>query len=225
MPCMLWNNLGCIHHQLRKEHLATFYSKKAYQNSLSLCAEQPLKLAKFSQDKSQSIMYNCGVLQLICGNPIVAAKCFQQACNLHYMQPLIWTRLAECCISAHEKGLLETPASDSSVGEDQLRVRVIGNGKWCHIVLQDGMSRPTSEHSRSDMEHGAFELNNLLSPDEGVFFQLGQPAKLSMLFARQCLQVGLWLINRNDGKAAKLATFGFLSENGDSSQATVGNKI
>lgn len=226
MPCMLWNNLGCIHHQLRKDHLAALYFKKAYQNSMSLCAEQPLKLGKFSQDKSQSIMYNCGMLHLICGNPNVAAKCFQQACSLYYMQPLIWIRLAECCISAHEKGLLDTPVSDSSIQEDQWRVQVIGNGKWRHIVLQDGLSKPTSKHSKSDMEQGAIELNNLLSPDEGVFFQLGQPFKLSMLFARQCLQVGLWLLTRNDDKAAKLVASGFSSEKGDedSNQTTVGNK-
>lgn len=226
MPCMLWNNLGCIHHQLRKDRLAALYFKKAYQNSVSLCAEQPLKLAKFSQDKSQSIMYNCGMLHLICGNPNVAAKCFQQACSLYYMKPLIWIRLAECCISAYEKGLLETPDSDSSIREDRLRVQVVGNGKWRHIILQDRMCKPTSEHTKSDMEQGALELNNLLSPDDGVFFQLGQPVKLSMLFARQCLQVGLWLLNQNDGKAARLAVSGFSSEKGDedSSQTTVGNK-
>jgi len=47
-----------------------------------------------------------------------------------------------------------------------------------------------------------------------------------MQFAWQCLKVGLWLLNQNDGKAAKPAASGFSSENvdEDSSQTTVGDE-
>ncbi|GLJ14038.1 hypothetical protein SUGI_0224400 [Cryptomeria japonica] len=221
MSCMLWNNLGCIHHKLRKDNIAAIYFKKAYQSIASLGAEQPLNLSKFSQDKSQSIMYNCGMLHLMRGNPTVAAQCFQLACCLYYNQPLLWLRLAECCNSAQEKGLLKMPKSDSSVREDCLKVNVFGDGRWRHIVLQDGITTPFSSESKSDSDEGFDNLSPFI-PVEETFFQLGQPVKLSMLFARQCLQMSLWLLKRNDNSLIESVLSTEKTEDEDSNQATVG---
>uniref|UniRef100_A0A0D6R4H5 CCR4-NOT transcription complex subunit 10 n=1 Tax=Araucaria cunninghamii TaxID=56994 RepID=A0A0D6R4H5_ARACU len=213
MSCMLFNNLGCIHYKLRKYNLAAVYFRKAYQNSASLGAEPSLKLPKFHPGKSQSIMYNSGMLHLMCGNPIVAAQCFQRACYLYYNQPLLWLRLAECCISAQEKGLLKTPISESTFKVDRLNVKVVGDGRWRHVVLPDGSSIPVGDDSKSMSEEGLDNLKSSFTPGEETFFQLGQPVKLSMLFARQCLQLSLWLFSRNDNTASQLVVSGLSNEN------------
>ncbi|KAH9314129.1 hypothetical protein KI387_022756 [Taxus chinensis] len=224
MSCMIWNNLGCIHHKLRKDNIAAVYFRKAFQSTASLGAEQPPKLSKCSQDKSQSIMYNCGMLHLVRGNPTVAAQCFQLACGLYYNRPLLWLRLAECCISAQEKGLSKTPKSDSGVREDRLKVHIFGDGRWRYIVLPDGISTPFPEEGKSDSEEGFDNLNLPFTSGEETFFQLGQPVKLSMLFARQCLQMSLWLLKRNNNRLIESVFSTEKNEEEDSDQATIGLK-
>eukprot|EP01018_Ginkgo_biloba_P037330 Gb_09722 [translate_table: standard] len=227
MSCMYLNNLGCVHHQLRKDNISAVYFLKAFENSKSLYAEKPIKLAKFSQDKSLSIMYNCGMQHLICGNPIVAAQCFQKACCIYYNQPLLWIRLAECCISAQEKGLLQSSKTDASVRGDELKVHVVGKGKWRRIVLPDGILTPNSGDTNAKLGHGAADLNQSFALGEDLFFVPAQPVKLSIAFARQCLQISLYLLNCHDRKAAKPVASGFSTDrkdDEDSNQATTGYK-
>lgn len=84
MKGMFLSNLGCIHHRLRKEQIAALYFTKA----LSACAaskpHDPLSVPSFSQDRSLPIVYNAGLQQLSCGNPVLAARCFQ-VCVLFYV--------------------------------------------------------------------------------------------------------------------------------------------
>lgn len=77
MKGLILSNLGCIHHRLRKQQTAAVYFTKA----LSACAaskpHEPLSVPSFSQDRSLPIVYNAGLQQLSCGNPVLAAHCFQ----------------------------------------------------------------------------------------------------------------------------------------------------
>ncbi|XP_010250204.1 PREDICTED: CCR4-NOT transcription complex subunit 10-B-like [Nelumbo nucifera] len=175
MPSIFNNNLGCIYHQLKKDHTATIFFSRALKSSSALRSEKPLKLSTFSQDKSLLILYNCGLQYLACGKPLVAAHCFQKASLVFHKRPLVWLRIAECCLLALEKGLLRSNGINGEV-----RLHVVGKGKWRQLVLEDGSSR--SRHLDSVEE------------DDGLLGGDSQQ-KLSMPFARQCLHNALHLLN------------------------------
>ncbi|XP_020270663.1 CCR4-NOT transcription complex subunit 10-like isoform X2 [Asparagus officinalis] len=173
------NNLGCIHYQLRSHHTSGLFFSKALKASLSLSSEKPLKLSTFSQGRSLHIIYNCGIQNLACGKPLVAARCFGKASLVFSDTPLqqptfLWLRLAECCLLAFEKGLLRPSR------EDIIRVHVAGSGRWRQLVVDDLNSR-----------NGYYKTEK------------GDVCKLSLPFARYCLQNALLLLNKNEEKIIK----------------------
>ena len=48
------------------------------------------------------ILYNLGVTLLHARKPAEAFDCLIEAVQLHHRDPLIWLRLAECCIHVHK---------------------------------------------------------------------------------------------------------------------------
>ncbi|KAF5725841.1 CCR4-NOT transcription complex subunit 10 isoform X1 [Tripterygium wilfordii] len=175
---MFHNNLGCIYYQLGKCHTSSIFFSKALSNSSSFRKEKPLKLLTFSQDKSLLITYNCGVQYLVSGKPILATHCFRKASVMFYNRPVFWLRLAECCLIAFAKGLLKV----SQAGLD-IKVQVIGKGKWRQLAVENGSTRNGQVDS--------IEENNLvLGSDE-------QP-KLSLPLARQCLFNALHILNSSE---------------------------
>ncbi|KAK8340445.1 hypothetical protein V6Z12_A08G101100 [Gossypium hirsutum] len=178
MSSMFNNNLGCIYYQLGKYHTSAVFFSKALSNCSSLQKEKPLKLLTFSQDKSLLITYNCGLQYLACGKPLLAAHCFQKASLVFYKRPLMWLRLAECCLMAVEKGLVKGSWAPSDRSE--VRVSVIGKGRWRRLLIENGTTR--NRHVDS-VERDVWALG-----DDG------QP-KLSLPLARQCLYNALHLLN------------------------------
>ncbi|MBA0754850.1 hypothetical protein Gogos_020147, partial [Gossypium gossypioides] len=178
MSSMFNNNLGCIYYQLGKYHTSAVFFSKALSNCSSLQKEKPLKLLTFSQDKSLLITYNCGLQYLACGKPLLAAHCFQKASLVFYRRPLMWLRLAECCLMAVEKGLVKGSWAPSDRSE--VRVSVIGKGRWRRLLIENGISR--NRHVDS-VERDVWAL--------GGDGQL----KLSLPLARQCLYNSLHLLN------------------------------
>ncbi|KAL6638909.1 hypothetical protein ACP70R_023545 [Stipagrostis hirtigluma subsp. patula] len=164
MLAMFYNNLGCILHQQRSNHTSIWCFSKALKYSLSLRSEKPLKLSALSQDKSCLISYNCGIQHLMCGKPLLAARCFREAMPLFYKRPLFWLRFSECSLLALEKGILS--ANGASSCNDEIEVNVVGSGKWRYLVLN-----PVSSSTSDSVGVTSDEHQNLLS--------LG--------FARQCL--------------------------------------
>ncbi|KAH0885337.1 hypothetical protein HID58_061433 [Brassica napus] len=161
------NNLGCIYYQLGKYQAASVLFSKALRNCSSLRKDNPVKLFSLSQDKSLLITYNCGVLYLACGKPLLAAQCFQKASLVFCRQPLLWLRIAECCILALQKGLLEE--GNTSSDRSEIRVHVIGKGKWRQLMME---------------ENGFVELGGS-----------AQWPKLSLPLARVCLSNSMYLLN------------------------------
>lgn len=176
---MFLNNLGCIYYQLGKYHTSSVFFAKALSSCSSLRKDKPLKLSTFSQDNSLLIAYNCGMQHLACGSPLLAARCFQKAGLIFYNRPLLWLRIAECCLMALEKGLIKAhPAQDRS----EVKIFVIGKGKWRQLVFEDGIFR----NGNVDLERG-----DLLLGSDGL-------PKLSLSLARQCLHIALNLLNRSE---------------------------
>ncbi|KAK8523561.1 hypothetical protein V6N13_113507 [Hibiscus sabdariffa] len=178
MLSMFNNNLGCIYYQLGKYHTSAVFFSKALSNCSSFQKEKPLKLLTFSQDKSLLITYNCGLQNLACGKPLLAARCFQKAGLVFYKKPLLWLRLAECCLMAAEKGLVKGSSAQSYGSE--IRVSVIGKGRWRKLLIENGISR----NGRVDS----------VEKDVWALGGDGQP-KLSLPLARQCLYNALHLLN------------------------------
>ncbi|TYH36248.1 hypothetical protein ES332_D13G251400v1 [Gossypium tomentosum] len=183
---MFNNNLGCIYYKLGKYHTSAVFFSKALSNCSSLQKEKPLKLFTFSQDKSLHITYNCGLQYLACGKPIIAARCFQKASLIFYKRPLLWLRLAECCLMAVEKGLVEGSRPPSNRSE--IRVDVIGKGRWRKLLIEDRISR-------SGLVDSVGKDDWALGGDE-------EP-KLSLPLARQCLYNALHLLNCSDSSHLK----------------------
>lgn len=181
-----YNNLGCIYYRLGKHHTSSVFFAKALSNSSSLRKERPLKLSTISLDKSLLITYNCGVQYLACGKPLLAASCFYKTSQVFYNRPLLWLRVAECCLMALEQGLLKSidaAASDMS----NVKVHVVGQGKWRQLVIEDGISRNGQES---------------FSGKEGLVTKDRQP-KLSVPLAHQCLLNALHLLNCSESKGNK----------------------
>ncbi|KAG0500378.1 hypothetical protein HPP92_000450 [Vanilla planifolia] len=130
----------------------------------------------FSQDKSLYILYNCGLQHLVCGNPSTAAQCFGKASLLFYNKPVLWLQLAECCISAVEKRLLE------SSGE--IKLHVAGSGRWRQLLLKEDIS-----------SRRVSRLQSILEDDE--------QCKLSLPFARRCLKRALVLLDKLEKKGSR----------------------
>ncbi|KAM7263538.1 hypothetical protein ACFE04_001221 [Oxalis oulophora] len=199
---MIQNNLGCIYYQLGKYHTSLIFFSKALNNCSTLRKEKPRNLLAISQDNSLLITYNCGMQYLACGKPIPAAACFQKASLVFYNRPLLWLRFAESCIMALEKGISESGNLQSDRSE--IRVRVIGKGKWRQLVT-DGPDK-----------------------DARLLGSNGLP-KLSMSVARQCLLTALHLLEKSesdnlDPKASNVPA-GQVTSNGDVKEQKLGSNL
>jgi CCR4-NOT transcription complex subunit 10 len=122
----------------------------------------------------------------------------QEAAPLYYNRPLLWLRLAECCIVALEMGLLQNTTTTSR----EVKVTVVGEGAWRRVVLPGGNLNPTVVNGlKLDESEGDVQI-----PDKAEnWFVPGKPHKLSLSFAIQCLQVAICLFDRCDAKAAEAA--------------------
>ncbi|KAK9060709.1 hypothetical protein SSX86_021415 [Deinandra increscens subsp. villosa] len=127
---LYYNNLGCIYYQLEKYQTAAVFFSKAIANSYPQRKEKPIKLLNFSQDNSVLFAYNCGLVYLASGKPVLAVRCFQQAGSVFFKKPLLWLRISECCIQFLEK-------------KQDINVNIIGKGKWRQLVIESWNSRNT----------------------------------------------------------------------------------
>lgn len=227
LTAMTLSNLGCVHHRLGKPHLASLYFSKALKSAAATVAQKPLKVTVFSMDRSLSILYNAGLQQLLHGNALLAARCFQKCTPLFYNRPLLWLRLAECCFLAYERGQLnDTPQGQQrSLKRDDQVLVVVGGGRWRHVVLPAGglqgrgggkgisMSVESSDSetqtktSGSVGTRGAETSSSLFAPSKGQAVELGVTTRKgdfiepSLDYGRRCLRNALHLLEKEDTAA------------------------
>ncbi|XP_047941882.1 CCR4-NOT transcription complex subunit 10-like isoform X1 [Salvia hispanica] len=176
---MYYNDLGCICYRLGKHHTSGVFFSKALSYSSAARKEKPPKLLTLSQDKSLLIMYNCGVQSLARGRPVHAARCFQKASLIFYNRPLLWLRIAECCLMALDKGLIKSSAATAI---SEIEANVIGRGKWRQLALRYGSSTGQGRY---------------VGMDSSITFD-GKHPDLSMSLARQSLVNALFLLDSSD---------------------------
>ena len=123
---LYYNNVACIHFQMKKLKAASFYFAKAIKENENIYmqpvpttsapsnskqqASQPaeklerlVNLQVFHKDRRFDILYNNGLVHLMSGNPDIAFECFQGSSLAYYTDPRLWLRLAECCVASHSK--------------------------------------------------------------------------------------------------------------------------
>ncbi|XP_020579356.1 CCR4-NOT transcription complex subunit 10 isoform X2 [Phalaenopsis equestris] len=198
MLSMFNNNVGCIQFQLKAPHTSALFFTKALRFSSSLRSEKPLELSTFSKDNSFVIIYNCGLQNLACGKPVTAAQCFGKASMYFYNKPIFWLRLAECCLSAMDKGIFRISAPE-------IKLHVVGSGKWRQLVLEEDVS------SRTRYLKGAEYMSGV---DERY--------KLSLPFARLCLHRALFLLDKFEKKGPTPSAANDSVTNGDHKENKVG---
>lgn len=172
------NNLGCIFHQLESHQFSAVLFSKALKSSHVLRSQKPLKLATFSQDKSNLIIYNCGLQYLACGKPLLAAQCFYKASVVLARRPLLWLRFAESCLLALQQGLLHSSPIHSH--PDVAEVSVVGSGKMRQLFIHSNSSNRTAD----------------ITSQDGLISDIHK-CRLSIPFARQCLVNALFLLDRS----------------------------
>ena len=107
IPALYFNNLGCIHHCMRRHQSAAFYFSKALQENEALYTKPEstdaggVALPTFSCDRRCELQYNRGLQLLLCGRPTAAFDAFHVALQLLHSQPRIWLRLGEACVAYH----------------------------------------------------------------------------------------------------------------------------
>mmetsp|Transcript_776 Transcript_776/g.2090 ORF Transcript_776/g.2090 Transcript_776/m.2090 type:complete len:621 (+) Transcript_776:337-2199(+) len=107
VPALYFNNMGCIHHCMRRHSAAAFYFTRALQENEALYqrppdkAGQPVPLAAFSCDRKCELEYNRGLQYLLAGRPDAAFPAFQSALELMHSQPRVWLRLGEVCVASY----------------------------------------------------------------------------------------------------------------------------
>ncbi|CAI7887957.1 unnamed protein product [Closterium sp. NIES-54] len=69
---------------------------------MSRSRDTSAQLAQNNGDAAR-LVYQLGLQMLLSGDPVKAARCFQEVSRVFCDWPLLWLRLAECCILTHQQ--------------------------------------------------------------------------------------------------------------------------
>jgi len=104
LAALYFNNMGCIHHCMRRHNAAAFYFQRALLENDRLYKKTPsesIPLSTFSCDRRCEIEYNRALQLLFGGRPAEAFASFRTALLLLHKQPRIWLRMGEACVAQH----------------------------------------------------------------------------------------------------------------------------
>eukprot|EP00850_Spirogloea_muscicola_P009882 SM000056S18000 [mRNA] locus=s56:617552:622073:+ [translate_table: standard] len=232
LAAAILNNLAAVHHRLGKHQMAAFYFAKALQKSSLYLKQRPVPLVAYARDRSASILYNAGLQLLLHGSPLLALRCLQEAGMQHRSRPLLWLRLAECCIAAYDSNRVELQASgapcqeagNGGMQQQQRREKVVtlaiaGDGQWRRVVISaDAFTSVCPEGRREEgpgkggqwlAEGGAEGKGSEAGGDAHspppMPLLVGEGAQLSLEYARDCLRLCLYLLNNLDATAVAAA--------------------
>lgn len=156
---MYFNNVGCVHHKMGKYHAALNYFSKALKQM------EGVDPSAVNIAVAAEVRYNCGVELLLMGNAERALTCFQESAALLYSRPLLWLRMAECCIAqycASKSDPEHKPSSWSKVGtESQSRVVLTEDKDSRWKGEKDEVSKSSLLEAKKCLEKTLFLINGL----------------------------------------------------------------
>ncbi|CAH1394487.1 unnamed protein product [Nezara viridula] len=103
-----YNNVGILYYYLRKPCLSSFYFNKAYQiyflHVFRRCSsESSQRLESFYSDAIHKVIYNMGLCMLFRMKLNEAFFYLRESAQGMHRSPLVWLRLAECCIMTYKR--------------------------------------------------------------------------------------------------------------------------
>ena len=146
------NNAACIHMNQKRYHAACLFMQKAM-----VRLSQPLSAEKDNANVYQptlpyvnamAVIYNAGLACLYADNPYGAFQCFEKTVPELHARPILWLRMAECCIRHHTSS---SPSSSSKLS----------------VTLKDTSKAILSKDHSSRGKHGT-SPDRLLSPVAGI---------------------------------------------------------
>ena len=139
VPALYFNNMGCIHHCMRRHTAAAFYFTRALMENDALYEKAStgdgISLTAFSCDRRCELEYNRALQLLFSGRPEQAFSSFHAALHLYHRQPRIWLRLGEACVAQH---VLEREQQQKEQQRPQLSPLIgsaAGSGESRRLVL------------------------------------------------------------------------------------------
>ena len=109
------NNAACIHMNQKRYHAAGLFMQKAMvrlSQPLSTIDHENTHVYQptLSYVNAMGVIYNAGLTCLYADNPYGAFQCFEKTIPELHARPILWLRMAECCIRHHTS----SPSSSSS---------------------------------------------------------------------------------------------------------------
>ncbi|EGC32576.1 hypothetical protein DICPUDRAFT_155443 [Dictyostelium purpureum] len=116
-PRMFYNNIGSFHFNMDNKVLANYY----FSRSLKEASFEMNGNSSFNRhlDKRTEVFFNTGIILMAMGKYELAFSCLQESCILLKCNPLVWLRLAECCIFAHISKLKDN-RDQNNLDDDEL---------------------------------------------------------------------------------------------------------
>jgi len=165
-----YNNLGCIHQNMKKPNLAVYYFKNAMEKldnggsdaapQLRVDGEKDISMSMNGIPRSQ-VLFNISISLLHAKRPHIAFELLLEVASSYYLDPQVWFHLAECCIQ-HQQD-----KSDVDIGHAE-----VGSGLNHRLVT-----------------------SNPSPPQQG---EAGTMPALTLDFAYVCLKHAEYLLPKND---------------------------
>ena len=190
---LYFNGMGCAHFQLKAYDTAASYFARSLDATASESKERKSSGATVKKSSSSNIpsherrcaeitsldvMYNSGLSLLKCNRPKLAFRCFRRASSSMHRDPLVWIRMAECCIAGWKKRRLSSNERTSQAKGTNFR-RVVGVQSARRVLL------PLSTREGDDEERDGEEKD-------------GEEKDMTMAYARTCLRNALILLQDGD---------------------------
>lgn len=141
VSALYFNNMGCIHHLMRRHTAACFYFTRALQENDALYsgppekAEKGISLPAFACDRRCEIQYNKGLQLLFSSRPEQAFNSFQEALHLFHRQPRAWLRIGEACVGVHMQQAQAAQATRQEAEISPLVSSSVGRGSTRRLVV------------------------------------------------------------------------------------------
>jgi len=194
VAALYFNNMGCIHHCMRRHSAAAFYFHRALLENHTLynkAAAGGITLSTFSCDRRCEIEYNRALQLLFSGRPAQAFSGFHAALLLFHRQPRVWLRLGEACVAQHIRKQEEEQLAKQRAQLSPLVSTAAGTGEKRRLVIPLDTDALTT-----------FSGAEAPPVDEVPISEVAEPAAPTLAFGVKCLRNALQLCESQLGSVS-----------------------